>query len=550
MRLMCLLLYLSTLFNIKGSKKGIYAKEKIGRVIRIPRVGRKINFLRIKWNLGRCTQVSIMEKCKETNSKVQDGDTWEVSEEVKLGDTVAEGESPAPNVTNVHDGESYSRVQLTNILLIADYDGTQYNGWTGIENSSEVYLNAVRSYKNVMRRSKGRGDEYPQSTIQNCILDCLLKLHGYEQTNMHSQKLESDLKPFNFIGVSRTDKGVHAKEYICQYISYEKKPPCNGDMKRIKQSLNRMLNRDIKILGVCNTPSPHFNIRFHNYGKIYSYNLDVRIPSQPIERNYAWQLYDDPRFSFLLKGEKINRPKDQTFLFANSLKEMQNGNSASMLSEEKITNRHLLCTNSDGIRESSSSFSHVGEGHNKKCNQSKQENEEGQYDLITDEFGNVQKEKEEHPYEDITHCLRIMRKDSEMRSSINCDMYKIKECSKLFIGSHDFQYFRGTLKGTERLRKVNTICNIHFIDVYEVKNNLYQFVIQGDRFLYHMIRIIVGTLVQVGVGLLDMQDVRDALRLLKPLKVKLCAPAQGLCLNKVLLPPAVQTVIDAAILSS
>jgi tRNA pseudouridine(38-40) synthase len=67
----------------------------------------------------------------------------------------------------------------------------------------------------------------------------------------------------------------------------------------------------------------------------------------------------------------------------------------------------------------------------------------------------------------------------------------------------------------------------------------YQFRITGDRFLYHMVRLMVGCLVKVGAGALRLNDVHDALQQSQDAVAYskgLCAPAQGLVLSRVLYP--------------
>ncbi|KOB88313.1 hypothetical protein PFDG_01645 [Plasmodium falciparum Dd2] len=548
-----------------------------------------------------------------------------------------------------------NRKKLTNLLLIVNYDGTNYNGWTGLENSSEVYLNALQNYKNKKKTERQKNIERKKySTVQNNILDCILKLHGYKyihnnnnnehicnsykvgDTDNYNNAHHNDYnqnnvngiinnKPFEFIGVSRTDKGVHAKEYICQYISYEKEPPCDGDMEHIKRSLNSLLNKDIKILAVLKSPHDHFNIRFHNSGKIYTYNLDIRNPSQPLERNYAWQLYDDPRFFFLSKktnkhkkegtpnsihnaqqtcttsGDKNGmkalyiankKEEDLKYIYDDELSLLFGENyipngtyDDENLSDEKqncldcenISTNHIsssndppndniclsndlpndnICLSNDLPNDNICLSNDLPNDNISPSNDLPNDNISPSNDLPNDNISpsndppSFYHKNMKSSYNDISHSMKIINKEKEIRSVIPCDINKIKECAKLFIGHHNFECFRGTLKGTEKLRKINTFCTIHFLDVYELKNNLYQFVIQGDRFLYHMIRIIVGTLVQVGVGLLNVEDVRDALHLCKPLKVKLCAPSQGLCLNKILLQEPLDKLIGSALISN
>ncbi|ETW50830.1 tRNA pseudouridine(38-40) synthase [Plasmodium falciparum MaliPS096_E11] len=514
-----------------------------------------------------------------------------------------------------------NRKKLTNLLLIVNYDGTNYNGWTGLENSSEVYLNALQNYKNKKKTERQKNIERKKySTVQNNILDCILKLHGYKyihnnnnnehicnsykvgDTDNYNNAHHNDYnqnnvngiinnKPFEFIGVSRTDKGVHAKEYICQYISYEKEPPCDGDMEHIKRSLNSLLNKDIKILAVLKSPHDHFNIRFHNSGKIYTYNLDIRNPSQPLERNYAWQLYDDPRFFFLSKktnkhkkegtpnsihnaqqtcttsGDKNGmkalyiankKEEDLKYIYDDELSLLfgENYIPNGTYDDENLSDEKQNCLDCENISTNHISSSNDPPNDNICLIMIPNDNISPSNDLPNDNISpsndppSFYHKNMKSSYNDISHSMKIINKEKEIRSVIPCDINKIKECAKLFIGHHNFECFRGTLKGTEKLRKINTFCTIHFLDVYELKNNLYQFVIQGDRFLYHMIRIIVGTLVQVGVGLLNVEDVRDALHLCKPLKVKLCAPSQGLCLNKILLQEPLDKLIGSALISN
>ncbi|SCO62003.1 tRNA pseudouridine synthase, putative [Plasmodium berghei] len=443
--------------------------------------------------------------------------------------------------------------KLTNIILVIDYDGTNYKGWTGIENYSSVYLNAIHGFKNVKKSDIYNGNVLEKvddndincnnlkkkyETVQNCILNCLLKIHGYGDNPNITNYKENNLKPFEFIGVSRTDKGVHAKEYVCQYISYKKFPPFNGNLEKIKLSLNRLLNKDIKVLGIFNAPFNNFNVRHHNLGKIYTYNIDFRKPSQPLERNFSWQLYDDSRFSFLLKNKPAKCETDAKE-YKNTNKNVYETNIVSLFGANGNVSKNY--SNND----SNSNSDNDEEKHNFE------DSEKSVNDLIIKERieNIIKKEKENNGPNKIIHSLNIINRKNEFKSSILCDIDKIKECSKLFIGYHNFECFRGALKGTEKQRIINTFCNIHFLDIYKLKDNLYQFIIQGDRFLYHMIRIIVGVLIQVGVGILNFQDVKDALYNSKPLKVKLCAPPQGLCLKKILFPPEIEHLVNSAIFS-
>jgi tRNA pseudouridine38-40 synthase len=67
----------------------------------------------------------------------------------------------------------------------------------------------------------------------------------------------------------------------------------------------------------------------------------------------------------------------------------------------------------------------------------------------------------------------------------------IEECLKYFIGKHDFTSFA---KFNPNLN--NYFCNVLKIE-FEETNNDYRFVIQANRFLYNMVRRIVGTIINI-----------------------------------------------------
>ena len=75
------------------------------------------------------------------------------------------------------------------------------------------------------------------------------------------------------------------------------------------------------------------------------------------------------------------------------------------------------------------------------------------------------------------------------------------EAAQYFVGEHDFKAFKTS--GTSSKSSVRTI--------YEAKvyRNLDRVCIEltGNGFLYNMVRIIAGTLVEVGMGKLEPTDI-------------------------------------------
>jgi len=103
----------------------------------------------------------------------------------------------------------------------------------------------------------------------------------------------------------------------------------------------------------------------------------------------------------------------------------------------------------------------------------------------------------------------------------------MREAAKHLIGKHDFTSFCAS--GTSVLDKVRTI---YQLDVEPEADELVIRVI-GNGFLYQMVRIITGTLIEVGKGKLKPSDVIDLLEAKDRSKVPETAPPQGLYLWRV-----------------
>lgn len=106
-------------------------------------------------------------------------------------------------------------------------------------------------------------------------------------------------------------------------------------------------------------------------------------------------------------------------------------------------------------------------------------------------------------------------------------------CAKL-VGTHDFAAFRTSRderKTTERtLRRVE-------LAVDAADPRLASVLVEGSAFLHNMVRIIVGTLVDVGRGRLDPSCIDDAFATRDRSALGTTAPAHGLTLEEVLLAP-------------
>ena len=82
------------------------------------------------------------------------------------------------------------------------------------------------------------------------------------------------------------------------------------------------------------------------------------------------------------------------------------------------------------------------------------------------------------------------------------DVEKMKQAAKYFEGEHDFKAFKAS--GTSSKSSVRTI---YKAEVLEMPNNRIYIELTGNGFLYNMVRIIAGTLVDVGTGKIQPEDI-------------------------------------------
>ena len=131
---------------------------------------------------------------------------------------------------------------MKRILLTISYDGTAYHGW-------QVQTNAV--------------------TVQGVLCECLEQMLS---------------KPVTVVGTSRTDAGVHAKEFTC-HLDCEDNIPESAFLR----GLNSLLPPDIAVKE-CKRVENDFHARYDAKGKTYCYNIYNTNLKDPFKLRYAWQI--------------------------------------------------------------------------------------------------------------------------------------------------------------------------------------------------------------------------------------------------------------------
>ena len=129
---------------------------------------------------------------------------------------------------------------MKNIKLILQYDGTAYHGWQTQENSV---------------------------TVQQTVEDAIKKLTG--------------VRP-KLCGCGRTDTGVHARKYVCNFKT-ESKIPCD----KLPYAINTYLPPDIVCIGA-EEVDLDFDSRKSAVGKTYTYVIANSLYSNVFFNSRAW----------------------------------------------------------------------------------------------------------------------------------------------------------------------------------------------------------------------------------------------------------------------
>ena len=111
------------------------------------------------------------------------------------------------------------------------------------------------------------------------------------------------------------------------------------------------------------------------------------------------------------------------------------------------------------------------------------------------------------------------------------DEAAMNEAGQYLVGEHDFTSFMGA--GGQALSTVRTIYEISVRregPLTGVNGNEVVISVTGSGFLYNMVRIIAGTLIDVGQGRFRPEDVKEMLKARDRKAAGQTAPACGLCL--------------------
>lgn len=118
------------------------------------------------------------------------------------------------------------------------------------------------------------------------------------------------------------------------------------------------------------------------------------------------------------------------------------------------------------------------------------------------------------------------------------DVEKMQRAAQYLVGTHDFKSFCSVNTTAE-----TTVRTLYSVDVTKA-GELISIRVQGSGFLYNMVRIIAGTLIEVGRGSREPEDILTMLSALDRAKAGPTAPACGLTLVSYEYETKIEKIVD------
>lgn len=125
------------------------------------------------------------------------------------------------------------------------------------------------------------------------------------------------------------------------------------------------------------------------------------------------------------------------------------------------------------------------------------------------------------------NCFDVFRRKYAWQMEQELDVNAMREAAEHLLGSHDFAGFC-----SKASKKKSTVRTIHEIQIEENENEII-LRYTGNGFLYNMVRILTGTLVEVGCGERAAAQIPELIACKERKQAGVTAPAQGLFLEKV-----------------
>ncbi|NQV15438.1 tRNA pseudouridine(38-40) synthase TruA [bacterium] len=135
----------------------------------------------------------------------------------------------------------------------------------------------------------------------------------------------------------------------------------------------------------------------------------------------------------------------------------------------------------------------------------------------------------------ISTSQNVLNRNSRWHMRFPIEPEKLRASSKVILGSHDFSSF--CYAGTET---ENMVCEIKKANWIQENQGSLSFYISGDRFLHHMVRMLVGSMIEVARSKWELEKFNNLLNHPHRQAQVVTAPPRGLTLIKVSYPDHLQ----------
>lgn len=112
------------------------------------------------------------------------------------------------------------------------------------------------------------------------------------------------------------------------------------------------------------------------------------------------------------------------------------------------------------------------------------------------------------------------------------DLASMRLAAEALVGTHDFSSFCNE----RTLIDPDPVCTLHSVSIDELPGRRLRILVQGNRFLYKMMRNLAGSIAYAGCGKINPSTIRDILMSRDRRLAGMTAPAHGLYLQRVLYP--------------
>lgn len=128
----------------------------------------------------------------------------------------------------------------------------------------------------------------------------------------------------------------------------------------------------------------------------------------------------------------------------------------------------------------------------------------------------------------------VFQKDQTFYVKPKLDVEKMNEAAQILLQYKDFQCFS---KSNTDVKTYN--CDLMYAH-WQVVNDELHFTIKADRFLRNMVRAIVGTLVNIGLGKMEVANMHKIIKSKSRCEAGFSVPAHALYLTKVEYPESIK----------